>query len=114
VAAATVLGETVSASAFGLVPLALVMLQLRVFYALDDARTPTLIMLVMTAFRVPAALLTPSVLPPDRVVLGLAAANAAAFAVGAVVGGVWLRVRLGPRSGRRTAAHPGRRDLPSA
>ncbi|HEX8518488.1 MAG TPA: murein biosynthesis integral membrane protein MurJ [Pseudonocardia sp.] len=114
VAAATVLGETVSASAFGLVPLALVMLQLRAFYALDDARTPTLIMLVMTAFRVPAALLTPSVLPPDRVVLGLAAANAAAFAVGAVVGGVWLRVRLGPRSGRSTAAHPGRRDLPSA
>jgi putative peptidoglycan lipid II flippase len=94
--AAAVLGETVAASAFGLLPLAVVMLQLRVFYALDDARTPTLVMLVMTAFRVPAVLLTPQVLPAERVVLGLAAANAAAFGVGAVVGGVWLRRRLGP------------------
>jgi putative peptidoglycan lipid II flippase len=98
--AATVLGETVAASAFGLLPLAVVMLQLRVFYALDDARTPTLIMLVMTAFRVPAVLLAPQVLPPERVVLGLAAANAAAFGVGAVVGGVWLRRRLGPLDAR--------------
>jgi putative peptidoglycan lipid II flippase len=48
---------------------------------------------------VPAALLTPRVLPAERVVLGLAAVNAAAFVVvvvGAVVGWVWLRVRLGP------------------
>lgn len=102
VAAATVLGDTVAASAFGLLPLAVVMLQLRVFYALDDARTPTMIMLVMTAFRVPAALLTPQVLPAERVVLGLAAVNAFAFGVGAVVGGVWLRVRLGPLHTRAT------------
>jgi putative peptidoglycan lipid II flippase len=100
--AATVLGQTVAASAFGLLPLAVVMLQLRVFYALDDARTPTLIMVVMTAFRVPAALLVPSVLPAERVVLGLAAVNAAAFGVGAVVGWVWLRVRLGPLRTRTT------------
>jgi putative peptidoglycan lipid II flippase len=100
--AATVLGQTVAASAFGLLPLAVVMLQLRVFYALDDARTPTLIMVVMTAFRVPAALLVPSVLPAERVVLGLAAVNAAAFGVGAVVGWVWLRVRLGPLRTRAT------------
>jgi putative peptidoglycan lipid II flippase len=100
--AATVLGQAVAASAFGLLPLAVVMLQLRVFYALDDARTPTLIMVVMTAFRVPAALLVPSVLPAERVVLGLAAVNAAAFGVGAVVGWVWLRVRLGPLRTRAT------------
>ena len=102
VEAATVLGETVAASAFGLLPLAVVMLQLRVFYALDDARTPTLIMLMMTAFRVPAALLVPQVLPAERVVLGLAAVNAAAFGVGAAVGWVWLRVRLGPLHTRAT------------
>jgi putative peptidoglycan lipid II flippase len=35
-------------------------------------------------------------------VLGLAAVNAAAFAVGAVVGWVWLRVRLGPLQTRST------------
>ncbi|MDT0352372.1 murein biosynthesis integral membrane protein MurJ [Pseudonocardia charpentierae] len=102
VEAATVLGETVAVSAFGLLPLAVVMLQLRVFYALDDARTPTLIMLVMTAFRVPAALLAPQVLSAERVVLGLAAVNAAAFGVGAVVGWAWLRVRLGPLHTRAT------------
>jgi len=102
VEAATVLGETVAVSAFGLLPLAVVMLQLRVFYALDDARTPTLIMLVMTAFRVPAALVAPQVLPAERVVLGLAAVNAAAFCVGVVVGWAWLRVRLGPLHTRAT------------
>lgn len=94
--AGTVLGETVAVSAFGLLPLAAVMLQLRVFYALGDARTPTVIMLVMTAVRVPAVVLVPAVLPADRVVLGLAAVNAASFAVGAVAGWAWLRSRLGP------------------
>jgi putative peptidoglycan lipid II flippase len=114
VAAATVLGETVAASAFGLLPLAVVMLQLRVFYALDDARTPTMIMLGMTAFRVPAALLTPQVLPAERVVLGLAAVNAFAFGVGAVVGWLWLRVRLGPLHTRATLGVVARTGAASA
>jgi putative peptidoglycan lipid II flippase len=41
------------------------------------------------------------VLPADRVVLGLAFANAVSFVVGAVVGEVWLRARLGRLDTRR-------------
>ncbi len=100
---AATLGATLSASAFGLLPMAVVMLQLRVFYAMADARTPTIIMLGMTAVKVPLAYLCPVLLPPDRVVLGLAAVNAFGFVVGLVAGNVWLRHRLGGLDGRRVA-----------
>jgi putative peptidoglycan lipid II flippase len=89
------LGGAMAASAFGLVPMAVVMLQMRVFYAMNDARTPTLIMVVITAVKVPMAFLCPVVLPPEQVVLGLAAVNAFGFVIGLVVGNIWLRVRLG-------------------
>lgn len=89
------LGETLAVSAFGLLPFAVVMLQLRVFYAMQDARTPTVINMVMVAVKVPLLLACPLVLPDDRVVLGLALANALSFVVGAVVGEAWLRARLG-------------------
>jgi putative peptidoglycan lipid II flippase len=82
-------------SAFGLLPFALVMLQLRVFYAMKDARTPTIIQLLLVATKIPLLLICPLVLPPDQVVLGLAAANATSFLVGAVVGQAWIRRRLG-------------------
>ncbi|MEJ2869974.1 murein biosynthesis integral membrane protein MurJ [Actinomycetospora sp. OC33-EN08] len=100
-ASAATLGATLSASAFGLLPMAVVMLQLRVFYAMADARTPTLIMVVMTAVKVPLAYLCPVLLAPDQVVLGLAAVNAFGFVVGSVVGDVWLRSRLGRLDTRR-------------
>ncbi len=90
------LGLALAFSAFGLLPYAVTMLQLRVFYAMADARTPTLIIVIMTAVKVPLLLACPAVLDPEDVVLGLAAVNAAGFVVGAVVGQVWLRVRLGP------------------
>jgi putative peptidoglycan lipid II flippase len=93
---ATRLGETLAVSAFGLLPFALTMLQLRVFYAMKDARTPTLIQLISVVAKVPMLLACPALLAPDQVVLGLAAANGLSFVVGAVVGQVWLRLRLGP------------------
>ena len=71
------------------------MLQLRVFYALTDSRTPTLLQLVIVGVKVPLLLAARSVLPPDRVVLGLAAANGLSFVVGAVLGQVLLHRRLG-------------------
>lgn len=89
------LGATLAASAFGLLPFAVVMLQLRVFYALTDSRTPTLLQLLIVGIKVPLLLAAPLVLPPDRVVLGLAAANAFSFVVGAVLGQVVLHRRLG-------------------
>jgi len=95
-AGASRLGATLAVSAFGLLPYALGMLQLRVFYAMKDARTPTLIQLAMVVLKIPLLLLCPVLLPAGDVVLGLAVANSASFVVGAVLGQVWLRHRLGP------------------
>ncbi|NYD38301.1 murein biosynthesis integral membrane protein MurJ [Actinomycetospora corticicola] len=100
-ASAGTLGTALACSAFGLLPMAVTMLQLRVFYAMADARTPTLIMVMMTAVKVPLAYLCPVLLAPDQVVLGLAAVNAFGFVVGLVVGDVWLRIRLGRLDTRR-------------
>jgi putative peptidoglycan lipid II flippase len=51
----TRLGATLAASAFGLLPFAVMMLQARVFYALTDSRTPTLLQLVIVVVKIPAA-----------------------------------------------------------
>lgn len=89
------LGLALAFSAFGLLPFAVTMLQLRVFYAMADARTPTMIMLVMTAVKVPLLLACPVLLDDAEVVLGLSFVNATSFVLGAVVGQLWLRLRLG-------------------
>lgn len=90
------LGAALAVSAFGLLPYAVTMLQLRVFYALADARTPTMINAAMVAVKVPLLVACPLVLDGPDVVLGLTAVNSLSYLVGAVVGQVWLRVRLGP------------------
>jgi putative peptidoglycan lipid II flippase len=89
------LGLAITASAFGVLPYAIVMLQLRVFYAMKDSRTPTLIMMIMTAIKVPLSYLCPHVLEPRAVVYGLTFVNSLTFVVGVVVGDLWLRSRLG-------------------
>ena len=90
------MGATLAASAFGLLPFAVMMLQARVFYALKDSRTPTLLQLVIVVVKIPLLLAAPFVLPPQWVVLGLAAANGLSFVVGWILGQVLLRRRLGP------------------
>ncbi|MCU1681350.1 MAG: mviN [Amycolatopsis sp.] len=95
------LGETLAISALGLLPYAMVLLQLRVFYAMKDARTPTLIALAMTAVKIPLLYLCPALLGHDQVVLGAMLVNALSFVVGAVLGQVWLWVRLGHLRSRR-------------
>lgn len=92
---AATLGDALAVSAFGLLPYAVTLLQLRVFYALTDSRTPTLIQGVIVVAKIPLLLLCPLVLAPEDVVLGLAAANALSFVVGAVVGQWLLSRRLG-------------------
>lgn len=89
------LGATLAASAFGLLPFAATMLQLRVFYALTDSRTPTLLQLAIVGVKIPLLLTAGAVLPPERVVLGLATANGLSFVFGAVLGQVVLHRRLG-------------------
>jgi putative peptidoglycan lipid II flippase len=89
------LGTALAVSAFGLLPYGITMLQMRVFYALTDSRTPTLIQLATVAVKIPLLLLSAVLLPAPDVVLGLAAANSASFVVGAVIGQLLLRRRLG-------------------
>jgi putative peptidoglycan lipid II flippase len=95
VADAERLGTALAFSAFGILPYALVMLQIRVFYAMKDARTPTLIMVVMTVVKIPLLYLVADRLQPDDVVIGVMLVNALSFVVGAVLGQMWLWVRLG-------------------
>lgn len=93
---ASSVGLAIAVSSFGVLPYAITMMQMRTFNALKDARTPTLIMVVMTAAKVVMALLTPLVLAPQDVVYGLAFVNSFSFVVGWLVGEAWLRHRLGP------------------
>jgi putative peptidoglycan lipid II flippase len=96
------LGMALAVSAFGLLPYAVTMLQLRVFYAMADARTPTMINGIMVAAKVPLLLACPVLLDGPDVVLGLTAVNSASYVVGAVVGQVWLRFRLGQVESKRS------------
>jgi putative peptidoglycan lipid II flippase len=89
------IGLAITASAFGVLPYAVVMLQLRVFYAMKDSRTPTLIMMIMMAVKVPLSYLCPEVLPAHAVVYGLTFVNSFSFVIGTIVGEIWLRRRLG-------------------
>jgi putative peptidoglycan lipid II flippase len=88
-------GVVLAASAFGLVPFAITMLQLRVFYAVKDARTPTLINVGMVAAKIVLAALIPLLVSDRHVVLGLAVATSLSYLVGMVLGEVLLRRRFG-------------------
>ena len=67
---ARTLGLTLSFSAFTLIPYALVMLHLRVFYAREEAWTPTFIIAGITLTKVVLAVLAPTVASrPDQVVV---------------------------------------------
>ena len=72
--------------AFGLLPMAVTLLQLRVFYAMKDARTPTLLQIGMVAVRVPLLLLVPHVVGAEHVVAGVMVATSATYLAGWVAG----------------------------
>jgi putative peptidoglycan lipid II flippase len=96
------IGVVLAFSAFGLVPFAITMLQLRVFYAVKDARTPTMINLGMMAARVALSLLAAATLPDRYLVVGLAVATSLSYVVGAVAGEALLRRRFGRLDTART------------
>jgi putative peptidoglycan lipid II flippase len=87
-------GTALAVGAVGLLPMAVTLLQLRVFYAMKDARTPTLIQLGMVVVRVPLVLLVPVLVEPRHVVAGLMLATSLTFVAGWVIGDVALRRRL--------------------
>lgn len=93
---ARILGLAISFSAFTLIPYALVMLHLRVFYAREEAWTPTFIIAGITATKVVLSLVTPMIaVSTSSVVILLAAANGFGFIAGAVIGAFLLRRKLG-------------------
>jgi putative peptidoglycan lipid II flippase len=92
---AQLLGTALSVSAFGLFPYAVTLLQMRVFYAMTDSRTPTLVQLFTVVVKLVLMVACPLLLEPRQVVLGLAVANSASFVAGAVLGQLILRRRLG-------------------
>ncbi|WP_420124666.1 murein biosynthesis integral membrane protein MurJ, partial [Nakamurella sp.] len=113
VADVVILTGTLSALALGLVPFAVTLMQMRVFYAMKDARTPALINLVMVGVRIPL-LIASVALSPALVVPAMALATTVSYVVGAVVGEVWLRHRYGPMGTARTLVTLGKMVLASA
>ena len=102
VADAEAVGTALAAGAFGLLPMAATLLQLRVFYAMKDARTPTLLQVGMVAVRVPLLLLVPVLVEPRHVVAGLMVVTSLTYVAGWVLGDLALRRRLGSLRTRET------------
>jgi putative peptidoglycan lipid II flippase len=93
---ARLIGTALAASAFGLFPFAMVMLQLRVFYATRDARTPTLINVFMVGTKIAIVIVCAQLFDsPGTIAVALTSATSASYVVGAVVGHVLLTRRLG-------------------
>jgi putative peptidoglycan lipid II flippase len=92
---ARAMGTALAVGAFGLLPMAVTLLQLRVFYAMRDARTPTLIQVGMVAVRVPLLLLVPVLVDPEHVVAGLMLVTSLTYVAGWVIGDVALRRLVG-------------------
>lgn len=108
---ATLIGQAVAASVFGLPALALVMLQLRACYAANDTRTPALINVLMVAIKVAAIVGGISFVPAVPVVIILCVSGSLSYLVGAVVGHVVLRHRYGLLGFRRVAETASRSAL---
>ena len=105
------MGTALALGAFGLLPLAVTLLQLRVFYAMKDARTPTLIQVGMVAVRVPLLLLVPVARrSPTDVVAGLMLVTSITYVAGWVIGDLALRRRLGGLATKETFEPVGAHD----
>ncbi|MEJ6550197.1 murein biosynthesis integral membrane protein MurJ [Corynebacterium sp. USCH3] len=93
---ANILGWTISFSAFTLIPYAIVLLHLRVFYAREEVWTPTFIIAGITVTKVALAYVAPHVASEPRlVVVLLGAANGIGFVAGAIIGHRLLKRSLG-------------------
>lgn len=95
------LGMAITLSAFTLIPYAMVLLQLRVFYAREQPWTPIALILVITTVKIVASLAAPHLTDdPDLVAGYLGLANGLGFLAGATLGHVLLRANLKPPAGR--------------
>lgn len=98
---ANYLGIAIAMSSFTLIPYALVLLQLRVFYAREQPWTPIVIIVAITTVKIAASLAAPHLTDdPELVAAYLGAANGLGFVAGALLGHVLLRRSLRPPGGR--------------
>lgn len=94
--AADQLGSVLSWGAFTLIPYAMTLVQLRVFYAREDPWTPTVMVVGITGVKVASSYVGTVLFDdPDHVVRWLALSNGLGYLVGAIVGHQLLRRRLG-------------------
>jgi putative peptidoglycan lipid II flippase len=93
-AAARYIGVVFAVFCLGLLPYMIFQLQLRVFYALHDSKTPALIGLVTMTVNIVTNLIALSVLPPRDVVAGLGVGFGLANLVGTVLAWRILTRRL--------------------
>lgn len=97
---ANYLGVAISLSAFTLIPYALVLLQLRVFYAREQPWTPILIIVAITVVKIAASLVAPHLTGDKELVAGyLGLANGLGFLAGAILGHILLQRALKPPRG---------------
>jgi putative peptidoglycan lipid II flippase len=108
------IGIVLALGAFGLLPFAIVMLQMRVFYANRDARTPTLINVFMVTTKIVIVLVASQTLSGPHVIESLSVATSTSYVVGAYVGYLLLRRRYGNLGFRTVASTVGRTCLASA
>jgi putative peptidoglycan lipid II flippase len=104
IASARYVGEIFAVFSLGLLPYMLFQLQLRVFYAMHDSRTPALISVVTMVINITANLVALAVLPPQHVVAGLGAGFGVANLVGTVIAWRVLSRRVGGLDGRRVGS----------
>jgi putative peptidoglycan lipid II flippase len=98
------LGAAIAMSAFTLLPYAVVLLQLRVFYARQQPWIPIAIIVIITIVKVAASLVAPHMTAnPDLVAGYLGLANGLGFLTGAVAGYFLLRNALRPNGGHLLA-----------
>jgi putative peptidoglycan lipid II flippase len=99
-ASARYMGEVFAVLCLGLVPYTIFQLQLRVFYAMHDSRTPALIGCVTMIVNVAVSYGALAVLPPGHVVAGLGLGFGLANLLGSALAWRLLSGRLGGLDGR--------------
>ena len=109
-ASSRLVAEILNMFALGLVPFSFYLLLLRAFYSRQDARTPTVVNVVVN---VVYAVLSLALFPAFRV-QGLAAAHSLCYLVGATMAGVMLSRRIGGLDTARTTAALARAAAASA
>jgi putative peptidoglycan lipid II flippase len=99
-ASARYTGEVFAVFCLGLVPYTIFQLQLRVFYALHDSRTPALVGTATMIVNVAASYGSMAVLPPGQVVAGLGLGFGLSNLLGCALAWLLLRGRIGGLDGR--------------